>query len=168
MNTIRLLIAIYALSASIAAAEIPPRYEVGTLIQCGHILFEIKEVLASDGTPQPLGYFRYRVAINGLDGLLEADELRLDLFASEGKIVKPAQAVPTSESPAPRPVRYKLGQIIGPAGSRFQIQGWRSSLTHPGFYTYKIVGAEQGDSGIAIECDEALLDGLSQEKSVKP
>lgn len=165
MNTARLLIAISALSASVAAAEIPPRYEVGTVIQCGHTLFEIKEVLPSDETPRPRGFFRYRVAVSGFEGLLVTDEMRLDHLASDGEVVeqaKPAQIAPASDSPAPPPVKYRLGQIVGPAGNRYQIQGWRYRDDQPNTRLYRLVGVEPGISGMTIECNESLLDALSK------
>jgi len=165
MNIVRLLIAITVLSASVAAAEIPPRYEVGTVIQYGHTLFEIKEVLPSDGTPKPLVNFRYRVAVSGFDGLLIADEIRLDHLASEGEVVEqaePVQIVPASDSPAPPPVKYRLGQIVGPAGNRYQIQGWRGSEDQSHGRIYRLVGVEPGISGMVIECSESLVDALSK------
>jgi len=163
MNTARLVIAIFAICTSVVAAEVPPRYEVGTVIQYGHTRFEIKEVVPSNGTPRPLGKFLYRVAVGGFDGLLLADEIRLDQLASEGEVVeqaKPAPVAKASDSPALQPVKYRLGQIVGPTGNRYQIQGWRDSPSQPDVRLFRLVGVEPGLSGIVIESNESLVDWL--------
>jgi len=156
------VLSLIATCSSILAA-VPPRYKVGTIIECGRAHFVVQETLPDAASPNALPVVRptYRVSVNGMNGLLEVEETWIDYLASSGSVIEPAVPVVAAPQPAAPPPKYYVGQIVGPTHARFKVVDVR--LKGDG-YLYAIIDTEAGSNPIRITCDQGLLDALNLEQ----